>query len=47
MVQPLELHQMTLFEFFEKIQLSVHDFENWLDLKGYYMAMRQLSAANE
>ena len=34
MVQPLELHQMTLFEFFEKIQLSVHDFENWVVSQG-------------
>ena len=34
MVQPLELHEMTLFELFEKIQLSVHDFEKWLVSQG-------------
>jgi predicted peroxiredoxin len=34
MVQPLELHQMTLFELFAKIQLPDQDFENWLVSQG-------------
>ena len=34
MVQPLELHQMTLFELFAKIQLPDQDFERWLVSQG-------------
>jgi hypothetical protein len=30
MVQPLELHEMTLFELFEKLRLQDDEFEEWM-----------------